>query len=80
MLCYVNVLLQMLYPGFMPILFSGLTSFNGSPAKISPSVFNSPFGHGSCSHKHPPNRQPPLWFIDIALKLGAQLSILTSTY
>ena len=25
--------------------------------------------------QHLPTRQPPLWFIDIALKLGAQLSI-----
>ena len=40
-----------------------------------PSAFNSPFGHGSRSHNIRPLDNHPLWFIDIALKLGAQLSI-----
>ena len=36
-------------------------------------MFNSPFGHGSRSHNI--RSLDNHWFIDIALKLGAQLSI-----
>ena len=45
-----------------------------------PSAFNFPFGHGESLTQHPPTRQPPLWFIHIALKLGAQLSISTAIF
>ena len=34
-----------------------------------------PHSDTGVAHASPPTRQPPPWFIDIALKLGAQLSI-----
>ena len=45
-----------------------------------PSAFNSPFATRKPFTQHPPTRQPPLRFIDIALKLGAQLSISTAIF
>ena len=39
------------------------------------SVFNSPIWKQESFTQHLPTRQPPLWFIDIAFKLGAQLGI-----
>ena len=41
----------------------------------APSAFNSLIWIRESFTQHPPTRQPPLWCIDIALKLGAQLSI-----
>ena len=40
-----------------------------------PSVFNSPIWTRELLMQHLPTRQPPSWFIDIVLKLGAQLNI-----
>ena len=37
----------------------------------------SPFRTRESFTQHSPTRQPSLWFIDIALKLGAQLKYIT---
>ena len=46
---------------------------------LMPSMFNSSIGHGSRLHNICP-LDNPLWYIDIALKLGPQLNISTAIF
>ena len=55
-------------------LFSSQGELSGSCVG-GPSAFNSPIWTQESFTQHLSTRQLPLWFIDIALKLGAQLSI-----